>query len=1337
MRKLAGVTAFSLAVLAGSVQAVSLGDIELRSALNQALDAEIGLVKMRPGEASGMRVSLAPMDAFVRAGIDRSSALETLDFQIKQRANGERYVHIASETPITEPFLNFLVELDWPQGSVLREYTVLLDPPVFLSDRSESAPITRTPSSQKSNDEPYVPQAIERSSNTLSNDAGELNLDALIAENAQKPAVAGKSAEPERGRAAVNSLIEGSRGGLEPLPVVAGKDQPLYFLDGKPVYEPLDNLNAGAPPVMVAANDVVEKLPNQKATVSDAGSGNVYTVSGSQTLWSIAKEVKPQGVSIQQTLMAIWRSNQDAFVNGNMNVMRRGAILRIPDAATIRRLNSNEAAQIVKRESSAWRQYQGNAQGQPAKPATANQRETGPKTSNTIKTAEQEQGLKIVAVDDKAQTGDGTASVDSSAADGKSSELRKQLTLVREELESAKLNNAELSDRVRDLEGIKSELERLLEMRNSQLATLQQQMGQAAETPPDNPGESLTEQTLQTLDNGIEATKDAVTDAGEAISEGAQNLLDGNNEDTSSADVTETPLNTVDGDEEAFDPFAETQEVQQPWWEQWLANPLFLPIVGGGLLLLLLLLYLVGRRRKNEDEDERDVFSTLDKSAFSDLDNDGTVAAAATGAGFGNLDDTAQTRANQTYDDDLDATVIASAKDVDDYTQGLDEYTQVVDDADDSANATQMAAGALGEDDRLDLSSEFEMVPGDTDEIQDDTVSEADVYLSYGLLDRAEELLDDAIKREPENASYRVKLLETHHAKGDKEKFAHNAQAYYDNFGGGNSPEWEKVQGWGRAIVPEYTLFGGEADVAHLNKSPAPVSRSPMDADEEEIELDATQILDASLMSDDDLLMDTSINDLTADLEKGKEPPSSSKLATAVAAAGGIAAAGAAAASGAGDKMGEAWDELNATLSDQGDEQALEADLEQTLAGLEQELNLDEDPNDGTSAIDHIGDDTADLLASLRKDEEEFDQDLQLANDAVKADDDTLGFDDSFLADFKEEESAGKAEAETPAAAEDTFLDDALDFTSTNLDDFKETAGDAGAQAAQSGEETLDFLGEAKDSALDDLTADFDQLSAGAEKASAEEDSDVTGLFDTVADKASDVSDAVRDKAEAVTQSVSDAATEVKDNVAESIDGLTASDDESALDFTQHLLDAEGSLDSTVDQVTAETEAGLDELDSALFGDDAGPSATDDDDMQNSLADLERTLAEFDAGEDSAQNTATALAADAAEDSLDQTMLDDLGTIEMELEQSLLDPAVAAEKMHASETLDATQIADDGLALDSTIDAGDEIETMLDLAQAYVEMGDNDSATSALNEIISNGSNQQRAKAQELLAQIS
>ena len=144
VRRLTLLLMLTVMLIPGSVFALGLGEIHLKSALNQAFDAKIDLLSVQADELDGVKVTLATPEAFDRAGVDRLFILTKLQYKPDLNEEGKPVIHVTSRQAIHEPFLNFLVEVNWAKGRLIREYTVLLDPPVTL-DRKPSpvkAPIT-------------------------------------------------------------------------------------------------------------------------------------------------------------------------------------------------------------------------------------------------------------------------------------------------------------------------------------------------------------------------------------------------------------------------------------------------------------------------------------------------------------------------------------------------------------------------------------------------------------------------------------------------------------------------------------------------------------------------------------------------------------------------------------------------------------------------------------------------------------------------------------------------------------------------------------------------------------------------------------------------------------------------------------------------------------------------------------------------------------------------------------------------------------------------------------------------------------------------------------------
>ncbi len=125
-KTLRGLAGLASLLVSASAFALGLGEIEIKSRLNQALSASIPITSSSLAELNSATVRLASNEDFDRAGIDRTDFLSSLEFEIK----GDQ-VFVSSQQPAREPFVSFLVEVRWSGGRLLREYTVLLDPPEF------------------------------------------------------------------------------------------------------------------------------------------------------------------------------------------------------------------------------------------------------------------------------------------------------------------------------------------------------------------------------------------------------------------------------------------------------------------------------------------------------------------------------------------------------------------------------------------------------------------------------------------------------------------------------------------------------------------------------------------------------------------------------------------------------------------------------------------------------------------------------------------------------------------------------------------------------------------------------------------------------------------------------------------------------------------------------------------------------------------------------------------------------------------------------------------------------------------------------------------------------
>ncbi|MEP1265540.1 MAG: FimV/HubP family polar landmark protein, partial [Marinobacter sp.] len=238
VRKLAVALALAGGLGSGVAQALGLGEIELQSYLNEPLDADISLRKSEGVDPGDVFVNIAPDSAYERVGIDRNYFLTKLDFRVTTASDGSLVVNVSSREPLREPYLNFLLEVTWPNGRLMREYAVLVDPPVYAEESG-------------------------------------------VQEEVAAPATR-QASEPARQQRARSTSQEPRR------------------------------------------------TTTQRArTLGPTGS--------SDTLWNIAESIRPDSsVSMQQVMLALQDLNPDAFIAGNINRLKRGEVLRVPDIEQIR-----------------------------------------------------------------------------------------------------------------------------------------------------------------------------------------------------------------------------------------------------------------------------------------------------------------------------------------------------------------------------------------------------------------------------------------------------------------------------------------------------------------------------------------------------------------------------------------------------------------------------------------------------------------------------------------------------------------------------------------------------------------------------------------------------------------------------------------------------------------------------------------------------------------------------------------------------------------------------------------------------------------------------------------
>lgn len=394
----------ALGLYSSAALALGLGNIRVLSRPGQPLVAEIPVISSDPGELERATVGLASAATFERVGLSRPEGLVgELQFQFAQDAQGRAVVRVTSATPVQVPALSFLIEVDWGQGRLVREYSALVAAPEAATAVAE--PVIEAPAAAPSN--------------------------LIVREPAPLPASA-------------------------PTPTATPKPAPAT--------------------VAVAPAAAPRPAPVAQATAPD---GSLAPVRSGQTLSGIAGQLaRDNGVSLDQAMVALLRANPEAFIRGNVNLLRQGAVLRVPESGELQRIDSAAARVLVREHVAQWRQARApipqpalaGAAASVARPATAT-------------AAANDARLEIAPAVAGAQQAAGTTTGLEAGGEGDMA-ANEQLRQAREDLATRDAELQELRERVAELEKLQAQQQSLIAMKDSNLAAAQQRLAEVGKKEP-------------------------------------------------------------------------------------------------------------------------------------------------------------------------------------------------------------------------------------------------------------------------------------------------------------------------------------------------------------------------------------------------------------------------------------------------------------------------------------------------------------------------------------------------------------------------------------------------------------------------------------------------------------------------------------------------------------------------------------------------------------------------------------------------------------------------------------------------------------------------------------
>ncbi len=501
--------------------ALGLGEIKLRSALEEPFDAEIELSSASSSVLKSLRVGLADPEDFTRVGIKPVPAVKLLRFEVIEKPGGGAAIRITTREPIHDPYLNFLVEANWGRGRALREYTVLLDPPELAGEDAPviEAPVVATQPGQAAVPEGAIDEtALEPEPPPLEDD-GLLEPEPGFVEVEPVPDVAGAGAvEPELPPVDDEGLIEPEIIEPEPLTDVAEAEE-LAPVDDEGLLEGVaaaDTAEAVDAPSAATEPALAEGEPGGQAgldlddvavVAEPAAAPLSYTVKRGDTLWSIAEQMRgDRSVSIYQMMMALFYNNRHAFLRDNVNNLMAGTVLRIEDEGELTAVSSAAARSEFWEQHRAWQAYK-QMLAESVVTQTDTLPEAGPEVAlseetysaeevahlpEASKVAQAGEGggaqLKLVSPEEMAPTApasEGEAAAGAAAEGEPTSANLAQLQKMREEVlaeiessEEGTEQNQALREKLAALEEQIASLQRVVSVKDTELAAMQQQAAQ-------------------------------------------------------------------------------------------------------------------------------------------------------------------------------------------------------------------------------------------------------------------------------------------------------------------------------------------------------------------------------------------------------------------------------------------------------------------------------------------------------------------------------------------------------------------------------------------------------------------------------------------------------------------------------------------------------------------------------------------------------------------------------------------------------------------------------------------------------------------------------------------
>lgn len=605
---------FSLVFVSQNTFSLGMGKIQVNSALDEPLNATIDIIANEDESIDQVSVKLASAEDYKKVGLDKSFVPAHIMVSVDE--NNPYQINVSSNGPVSEPIVSLLLDVTWSNGRILREFTLLLDPPSYQTSTRGSVSV------------PVTPAEPEPQSNTMA----DVQDDAVTAQSDDIP------------------------------PVSSDLNEAYEEMDtGDSVLDQAETEFTVETPMQENVSERIRVMP-----------GEVYVDAG-DTLWRIANQNKPDDVTTHQMMMAIYEKNPNAFLNNNVNEMIKGSTLQMPDTDSVDDLSYQEALAAFESHNSRWT----SADDSYSSFQTESAVDEDAAVADTLDYGVQLTGGEGDDTDSEQTQGDIADSGQSGLSDeeafnarSENEELKSRVSelesIVTEQQSALELQDDDLANLENQMAQVPAEEDALTE---GDFDSLAEEGSDEVASDDDILSDDVWDS--EPMDDSVEGVEDSTLMSDDDMSMADDSLeqdsILADDEETSSADESEL-IDTDSADESMSDETAITPPpvpASEPWYTSainWLQQNVLWVIIGLVVLFLLILLPRLFNRGEDDPAEESSFLDDIKSSRSQSKEDQDDVLVA--DSGLDEEDETVLTTPVAVEDDSDDDSFIHDEEDV-------------------------------------------------------------------------------------------------------------------------------------------------------------------------------------------------------------------------------------------------------------------------------------------------------------------------------------------------------------------------------------------------------------------------------------------------------------------------------------------------------------------------------------------------------------------------------------------------------------------------------------------------------------------------------------------------